>query len=119
MEGCSFLKDEITSPTVLIILYNYVEFYPSHVYVKETGKLGPVASGFVSTLLRPSEASVLPGRAPEDVLPKMVSVDEDQLYGGLDELGFEHTGIYRFNLHLSAPSLCNLIAVKLEHFQEN
>jgi hybrid polyketide synthase/nonribosomal peptide synthetase ACE1 len=86
---------------------------------KETGNLGPVASGFVSTLLGPSEASVLPGRTAEDVLPKMVSIDEDLLYGGLDDLGSEHTGIYRFNLILSPPSLCNLIAVKLDHFQEN
>lgn len=32
-EGCSFLKDEISSSTVLITLYNYVELYPSNVYV--------------------------------------------------------------------------------------
>jgi hypothetical protein len=49
----------------------------------------------------------------------MVSVDEYQLYGRLDEPGIEHTGIYGFNLNSSPPSLCNLIAVKLDHLQEN
>lgn len=66
-----------------------------------------------------SEASVLLGRIPEDVLPNMVSVDVDQLYGRLDELGFEHTGLYRCNINLSSPGLCNFIAVKLDHSQEN
>jgi hypothetical protein len=70
---------------------------------KETEKLGLIASGFVSVPLGLSEASVLPGCIPEDVLPNMVSVDVNQLYGRLDELGFEHTGLYRCNLNLSSP----------------
>jgi hybrid polyketide synthase/nonribosomal peptide synthetase ACE1 len=62
---------------------------------KETDKLGLVASGSVSLLLGPSEASVLPGRAPEDVLPNMVSVDVDEFYSGLYELGYGYTGPFR------------------------
>jgi hypothetical protein len=55
---------------------------------EETDKLSRIASGSVSLLLGLSEASVLPGRALDDVLPNMISVDVDEFYSTLYELGY-------------------------------
>ncbi|CAI7640712.1 unnamed protein product [Penicillium glandicola] len=62
---------------------------------KETDNLGLVASGSVSLLLGPPDASLLPRRVPENVLPNMVSVDVDEFYNELYELGYGHAGAFR------------------------
>ncbi|KAJ6159879.1 hypothetical protein N7497_004416 [Penicillium chrysogenum] len=62
---------------------------------EETDKLSRIASGSVSLLLGLSEASVLPGRALDDALPNMVSVDVDEFYSTLYELGYGYTGAFR------------------------
>ncbi|CAG7956341.1 unnamed protein product [Penicillium nalgiovense] len=62
---------------------------------EETDKLSRIASGSVSLLLGLSEASVLPGRALDDVLPNMISVDVDEFYSTLYELGYGYTGAFQ------------------------